>query len=311
MIHDIEVIGENIVKIIGKVYQMNRRSSMLNLLIAIFGTLLFAVGVNLFIVPIGLYNGGFVGFAQIIRTILIDNLGLHFGDMDIAGIISFLFNIPLFLLAYYKIGKEFLIKTFLCVLFQSIFLVLIRIPKTPIIEDPLTACFIGGIIVGGGTGITLRAGASGGGQDILGVYFSKKYNNFSVGKIAIFVNLIVYGICFFLFDISVVIYSVIYTLILSNVTDRVHIQNICMEVFIFTKTDMEEIQRYIREDLRRGSTYWEAKGGYSKETTNIIYAVISKYEYGELRERIQEIDQQAFLVCKEDIAVNGNFEKRM
>ncbi|MDD5934627.1 MAG: YitT family protein [Clostridiales bacterium] len=289
----------------------SRKKILINYAEALFGTLVLAAGINLFIVPIGLYNGGFVGIAQIIRTILIEHFELSFGNTDIAGIISFILNIPLFLLAYFKISKPFFIRTFICVLFQSICFTIVKIPSTPIIVDPLSACFIGGLVVGVGTGITLRAGASSGGVDIIGVFLTKKYHNFSVGKIAIIVNMFVYGTCLFLFDIEVVIYSVIYTLILSVVIDKVHLQNICMEVMIFTKTDMEKIQSYIRDELQRGSTSWSGIGGYTQENTNIIYAVISKYEYVDLKRHIHELDENAFVVCKEDVGVSGTFAKRI
>ena len=81
------------------------------LLMAIFGTLAFSFGVNYFIVPIGLYNGGFVGIGQIVRTVLVQYAGMDFGDVDIAGLIYFLCNVPLFILAFHSLGRCFFIKT--------------------------------------------------------------------------------------------------------------------------------------------------------------------------------------------------------
>lgn len=291
--------------------QWLNRKEVEKLAIAIFGGFLFAAGLNLFIVPVGLYSGGFVGFAQVVRTVLIEKMGLDFGTTDIAGIISFLCNIPLFLLAYFKIGKQFFAKTLICVAFQSFFLTLIQIPSTPIISDTLAACLLGGIIAGYGTGITLRAGSSGGGQDILGVFFTRKYKNFSVGKIAIIVNMIVFGLCMFLFDLSVVLYSIIFTFVCAFTTDKVHIQNINMEVLIFTKKDPTAIRNYIQNDLYRGITYWEGTGGYTEEGTKILYTVIDKYEYGNLQAKIHELDENAFVVGKEGVTVEGNFIKKV
>lgn len=287
------------------------KDELKNMVIALFGIFLFAAGINLFIVPVGLYNGGFVGFAQILRTILVDYAHINVGDTDIAGIISFLFNIPLFFLAFFGVSKEFFVKTLICVTFQSVCLTAIKIPLVPIIDDTLSACIIGGIVAGGGTGIALRAGASGGGQDILGVYFTRKLGNFSVGKMGLIINFIVYGICLFMFDISVVIYSVIYTVVLSMTLDKVHVQNICMGVTVFTKTDTVAIRRYIQEELNRGCTYWQGKGGYTDDTTHIIYAVIDKYEYGAFKKRIHEMDEDAFVVSNEDVAVEGRFVKKV
>lgn len=279
--------------------------------VASVGCFLFALGVNIFTVPIHLYSGGFVGIGQIVRTILENYAGMDFGGVDIAGIIFFMLNVPLFILAYGSMGKHFFWKTLICAGLMSVFMTLIKSPAVPIIEDQLAACFIGGLISGAGVGIVLRQGASGGGQDILGVYFLKKYSNFSVGKMTLLVNFFVYGVCLLLFDMEIVIYSIIFTMIQSIVIDKVHFQNICTEVTIFTKVKEKEIRQFIQEELGRGTSYWHAKGGYTDEENTIIYTVISKHELGTLRRKIHELNPEAFVVTKEEVAVEGNFIKKV
>ena len=97
---------------------------------------------------------------------------------------------------------------------------IIPIPATPVIDDYLTSCIIGGIVAGTGTGLVLRGRSSGGGQDIIGLCCTKKYPGFSVGRINILMNIFVYMICLFMFNIEIVIYSLIYTTILSIAIDR-------------------------------------------------------------------------------------------
>ena len=126
---------------------------------AVLGTLIFSFGLNFFVVPMGLYNGGFVGIGQVIQTILFRYTSLEPGSVDIAGILYFLFNIPVFILAFHSLGRGFFIKTVICVISQSIFLTLIPSPEVPVITDTLTACFVGGSIAGWGVGLTLKNGA--------------------------------------------------------------------------------------------------------------------------------------------------------
>lgn len=278
---------------------------------AILGTVLFSAGVNLFIVPAGLYNGGFVGIGQIIRTILVDILGLPFNSFDIAGLIYYLCNIPLFFLAYRSISKRFFLNTLICVTCQTIFLTIIPCPSEPIVAETITACLIGGILAGAGTGITLKYGASGGGQDILGVYFAYRKPNFSVGKMGLIINICVYAVCAILFDIKVVIYSVIYTTILSLVTDRIHVQNIVAKVEILTKTNPEIIRDYLKNTLHRGSTIYSAIGGYTNEPTNVIMTVLSEYEYGVLQDALKEIDPHAFTIHVSGVDVVGEYAKHL
>ena len=284
---------------------------LFNLAKAILGTVLFSAGVNLFIVPAGLYNGGFVGIGQIIRTILVDIMGLPFNSFDIAGLIYYCFNIPLFFLAYRSISKRFFLNTLICVTFQTIFLTVIPCPSEPIITETITACLIGGILAGAGTGITLKYGASGGGQDILGVYFAYRKPNFSVGKMGLIINICVYAVCAILFDIEVVIYSVIYTSILSLVTDHFHIQNIAAKVEIFTKNHPQDIQDYLKNTLHRGSTILSAIGGYTNEPTNVIVTVLSEYEFGLLQDALKEIDPHAFIVHVSGVDVVGDYAKHL
>ncbi len=278
---------------------------------AVLGMLIFSLGINIFIVPAELYNGGVLGISQIIRTLLIRYGNFNFHGVDVAGIINLVLNIPLFFLAYRFISKKFFFRTLVCVISQTFFLTAIPVPVVPLVEDTLTASLIGGIIAGSGIGLALRCRGSSGGLDILGIYFTKKYQDFSVGRLALLVNLAIYGACALLFDVTVVIYCVIYTSISTLMMDKTHTQNISTAVFIFTKQDPEGVMRYILEELVRGATYWEAKGGYTEQKTNIIFTVISKHELMALKRKLRQLDPQAFLVSKEDVGIEGKFVKHL
>lgn len=284
-----------------------RKRELIDVLI---GSVMFAFGVNVIIIPLGLYNGGFMGIAQLLRTGVVE--GLHVpvpSGMDIAGIIYFFMNIPLFYMGYRIMGKAFVVKSLLTVGLQSGLLVLIPIPQTLVIEDCLTACIIGGIIAGTGVGLTLRGRSSGGGQDIIGVCFSKQYPNLSVGKINIAMNLCVYAVCLFLFNIEVVIYSLIYTTVLSMAIDRIHTQNINTSVMIFTKK--EGISKAIMEQTGRGVTNWDGEGAYTQKRSYILFVLISQYEVNQIRQIVHNIDPDAFMIFTEGCSVDGHFEKRL
>lgn len=277
----------------------------------IVGMLLFSMGMNFFIVPAQLYNGGVLGISQIIRTILTTYLSLSFGGTDIAGIINLILNIPLFVLAYCSIGRNFFWRTVICVISQTIFLSVLPIPATPFVKDALTASMMGGILAGTGIGVALRFGGSSGGMDIVGMFFTKKYKNFSVGKVSLTVNAIVYGICAVLFGIPTAIYSIIYSAVSMLMTDRAHTQNINTEVMIFSKKEPKAILDYIVTQFKRDATWWEAKGGYTEGKTYMVLTVLSKYESEHLKRALKEIDDKAFVVAKEGMHVVGKYEKHL
>jgi len=295
---------ENIISSTKNIFKWNRQE----LLKALFGTLLFSFAINMFIVPNSLYNGGVLGLSQLLRTLILTIFHLNV-NFDISGIINFAINVPLFILAYKKISKTFFSRTLLCVFFQTIFLTIIPIPESPLVDSLLTNVLIGGILAGFGSGISLSAGASGGGTDIIGIAASMKNRNLSVGKLGLIINIVIYVICGILYGIEIMIYSIIYTVFATLVIDNTHEQNICSTAIIFTKKKPEKIMNFIKKELDRDVTYWDAVGGYDSSKTYICYAVLSKYELQRLERNLSELDKNAFLVKSDGVGILGNFKK--
>ncbi len=282
------------------------------LAIALVGAAVYAAGVNLFIVPVGLYSGGLMGTAQVIRTLLVNYLHLPFGNFDIAGLIYYAVNVPILLLAMKNIGKQFLAKTLICVTAVTVFLSVIPIPKQPILPDDVLACsVIGGIICGVGMGTALRMGGSLGGTDIIGMLLIRWKKDMSVGRLNLFVNGVLYGVCLFLFDVSTVIYSLIYAAVSSFSVDREHSQNINVQVQIITKKDNREMEEEIFRELNRGITRLDSTGAYTNEKSNILFILISKYEVAQLRAIVLRHDPQAFIVMNEGVTVVGHYIKKL
>ena len=275
----------------------------------VFGALLYAAGINLFVVPAELYTGGLMGICQVIRTVLADAFGLRFQSFDIAGVIYYIINVPIFLVAFSRIGRMFLVKTLASVTAITLFISLI--PTVVIVEDVMAACVVGGIISGAGVGIMLRMGSSGGGTDVVGVLLIKWKRDFSVGKVNLLVNLVLYGACIFLFDIGTVVYSVIYAAVYSVAMDKVHTQNINVEVHVITKADTSALEKKVFEELGRGITKWSALGAYTYERSHVLYIMLSKYEVNRLKPIIREYDPQAFIVVNEGVSVDGNYLKKL
>ena len=256
-----------------------------------------------------MYSGGVMGICQVIRTLLADYLNIHFGTVDIAGIIYYLVNIPIFVLAYAKVGKKFFVKTVITVTAASTFFAIIN--TVTIVEDVMAACVVGGIVSGVGVGIILRMGSSGGGMDVIGILLAMWKRDFSVGKITLLVNLVLYGSCLFLFDVEIVVYSVIYAAVYSLAIDKVHIQNINVEVNIITKTNTTALEKEIFEELGRGITKWNTMGAYTYEQSHILYIMLSKYEVNRLKTIIRKHDPNAFIVVNEGVRVDGNYLKKL
>ena len=276
---------------------------------AVLGTFVYSAGVNLFVVPANLYTSGVLGICQLIRTLLVDYIHLPFHNFDFSGVIYYMVCIPMLLVAMTKVGKKFFFKTIIAITSMTVFLAII--PSVPVVHDRITSCVIGGIVAGGGVGITLRMGCTTGGVDLLGILITRKKKDFSVGKINLIVNGILYGTSLFLFDIEIVIYSLVFAAVYAFSMDKVHIQNINVEAKIVTKIDTENIEREVFEELGRGLTKWTSQGAYTQEESHVLFILLSKYEVNQLKMIVHKYDPNAFIVINEGVLVDGNFLKKL
>ena len=278
-------------------------------LLCMVGGAIYAVGVNLFIVPFNLYSGGIVGVSQLIRTLLADYIHLQFGSKDVAGIIFYVLNIPILIYAFPRLDKLFFLKTLVAV--TTLTLAMSFIPTTKIVDDCLASTIVGAFISGAGIGLVLRMSASTGGMDIVGMLISKSHGNVSVGQVNLVVNLGIYAVCLFLFDVQTVVYSVIFAVVHAFAIDKFHSQNINVEVKIITKTDPSLIEKDVFTKIVRGVTELRSVGAYTHEEEHILYIIISKYEVHQLRQIVRRHDKNAFIIVNEGVWIEGHFLKKL
>ena len=273
----------------------------------LIGTLMFCIAINVFVVPNDLFTGGVLGLSQLIRSIIIDLLNLKI-TFDFSGLIYYLINIPLFIIAYKNLSKTFFFRTLIVISIQTVLLTII--PSTSVLDDKLANIFVGGLLAGAGLGIILSCGASTGGSDIIGLVFAKKNNELSVGKLGLILNVFIFSITGLMYGLQTMIYSIIYSFVDSLTLDKMHEQNICSTAFIFCKKNPKEINNYIKNELNRDFTYWDAKGGYDDSRTYIIYTALTKYELIKLERKIKECDFNAFMIKSDGVGIKGEFEKK-
>ncbi|MCQ2419024.1 MAG: YitT family protein [Clostridia bacterium] len=289
-----------------------QNSFILRIIGCILGAFIYAVGVNFFIVPANLYTGGLMGFCQVIRTVFFPNLKAF----DIAGVLYYIINFPLLLIAWKHLDRKFAIKTIISASSMTLFLLLLPIkqvfnPGSDPESTRLVNSLIGGLIAGAGCGIVLLMGGTSGGVDIIGIFLFKKGKHLSIGQLNLFVNIVLYATCAIIFNIPTAIYSVIYAVLCSFAIDRLHMQNINVEVNIITKLDPQEMEKDIMKNVRRGVTRINAEGGFTGESVSLLYIMVSKYEVTKLRNIVKKHDPNAFVTVKSGIMVYGNYLKKI
>lgn len=272
------------------------------------GSALFAVAINLFIVPYGLYNSGIIGFAQIFRTMIVNHFVLK-TSYDIAGIINFCLNVPLLFLAIKYLKISFVKKTIWSIAVQTLVMSIVPILKTPIVQDRLASIIIGAIISAVGCSMILVQKGCAGGTDIIGMVLSLRIPKMSVGKFGLYFNIVLYSLCACIFNLEIAIYSILQTAIFSYVVDKTHLQNIEVSLMIFTKC--KDVKEMIINEQHRGVTYWKGIGAYTDQETEVLVSIVSKYEIPELLKKIKKLDPQAFIITSSKLEVSGGFEKRL
>ena len=260
------------------------------------GAVLYSLGLNLFVVPAGLYTGGIMGFAQLLRTLIVHLTGLEM-KFDIAGVINYAINLPILCIAWRRVDHRAVFKTLLSVTSTTIFLSLV--PRMDILGgDKLAECLIGGMLCGCGIGVTLWMGGTSGGMDV-------------IGHVNLIWNLALYAICAAAFNLSTAIYSVLFSFVSTTAMDKLHMQNINVEVTVVTKVLSPEMEREILVDLHRGITRYEGIGEYTGQPVHIFYILVNKYEIGQLRAIVLKHDPHAFIVAKDGAVVYGNYKKKL
>ena len=290
---------------------MARQNKIWQITMALLGVVIYAVGVKFFVVPLGLYNGGILGFAQVIRTVLADTFHIT-TSFDLAGVIYYLVNIPIFILAFRRLRRELIWRTLLCITVMTVLLSVIPSPTLPPTgTDKLAGCLLGGLIVGFGMGLTFQMGGTGGGLDLVGLMMIQKSPEMSVGRVSLSVNVVLYALCCVLFNVRVALYSIIVSMVSSFTVDRVHYQNINVEVHIITKDLNREMKEAIMAALTRGITVITATGAYTGDGVEVLYILVSKYEVPQLKHIVHEYDPSAFIIVNEGVRVSGHYEKHI
>ena len=139
----------------------------------------------------------------------------------------------------------------------------------------------------------------------MGVYISMKHNNFSVGRVGLFISLVVYSYALFMNPPLIMVYSVIFTLIYAFMMDRTHYQNVKINVMVITRN--RKILPFITQEIQRGATYWDGKGAYTDTDFIVINTVVSKYELIRLRRGVLDLDPKAFFIENNAVNVTGYF----
>lgn len=279
--------------------KLTKRKLALRGFLITIGAILMAVGLEIFLVPNNVIDGGIAG---------ISIMASHLTGLSL-GIFLFGLNLPFIFIGYKQIGKTFAISTLYGIIILSIATTLLH-PVPPFTDDLLLATVFGGIFIGVGIGMVIRSGGSLDGTEILAILSNSKLP-FSVGEIIMFFNIFILGAAGFVFTWDRAMYSLIaYFIAYKTIDLTITGLEESKSAWIISENH-KEIGDAILHRLGRGVTYLKGEGAYTGDEKGVVFCVITRLEEAKLKDIVDEFDSSAFLAIADIAEVKGGrFKKR-
>ncbi|MBQ6555311.1 MAG: YitT family protein [Firmicutes bacterium] len=261
------------------------------------GSAVAAFAIEEFLVAKNILDGGIVGISIILNNLTKLPLSLYI----------IIINIPFLVLGLKQLGKTFAFKAAYAMLVFSLLLVFFE-DMTEVTDDPLLATVYGGLFLGVGVGLVMRAGGCVDGMDTLSLLISKR-TSFSTGQIILGFNLVIYTIAGFIFGADRALYSILTYFITSKVIDMVETGFEQGKAVMIITENGERIADAIYRQLGRTVTLLEGEGLISGKKI-VLYCVVTRIELGELKRIIKEDEGSAFATISDVSEIVGKHIKK-
>ena len=262
-------------------------------IIVALACMVMAFNTSYFFIGNKLAQGGVSGLSLIIH---------YLSNIDMSYL-YFALNIPLIILAYIFLGKNFLLKTLFATFVLSVFLKIFASFSEPL-DDILLAAIFGGAINGIAIGIVFYAGGSTGGIDIIAKIINK-YTGIPISRILLTTDFIVLSMVAVIFGKVIFMYTLISLVISSKMIDIIQVGIYSAKGVTIITNKADELRRRIMEDTGRGITLINAKGAYTQKEIGMLYCVVGKYQLMKVKNIVKEIDPEAFMIVNQVHEVVG------
>ncbi|KLU64218.1 MULTISPECIES: YitT family protein [Desulfosporosinus] len=265
--------------------KLTKRTKSIGGILAIAaGAIIAAYGIQAFVVPSGLGGGGVGGIA----LLLLYTLKLPIGLM------TFLLNVPLFILGWREINKDFIFKTIWGLVIFSIFLDLFKGIHPVPINDIFLGAVYGGVFSGISSSIVFRFGGSLGGTDIVSKVIHRRYG-VPMGTSALAINSLIILVSWAILGSNRALYTLVNLFVYGRVLDIIQ-SGVPSKSITIISDQPEALVDRIMVDLGRGATFLSGRGAYSNEPKNVIICVVSLPELGRLKQAVRDVDPEAFMI---------------
>lgn len=268
------------------------------ILMLTLGATLASIGLEIFLIPNNLIDGGVVG---------ISIMASYISGVPLAAFLMVL-NIPFLYFGYRQIGKTFAFSTMYAVICLSIGVSILH-PIPGLTKDFILAALFGGIILGVGVGVIIRHGGSLDGTEIIAIIFDRR-TPFSVGEIIMFFNLFILSSAGFVFGWDKAMYSLLAYFVAYKAID-VTIEGLNETKGVFIISDKhKDIAEAIMDRLGRGYTVFESKNESNHKNTLTLYVVVTRLEIAKLKSIVNGFDDNALMTITSVEVEGKRFRKK-
>jgi len=282
---------------------MENRNKMLNdikdFLLVTVGSLVYAIGLELFLDPNNISAGGVVGLAMIV---------CHFTKIDL-GLMIFLMNAPLLIAGWIRFRNKFLVYTVYALALSSFLIDFIdsHYPAyVPLTKDLMLATIAGGAIMSVGMSMIYLGGGSTGGTDIIIKFLRQKYTHLKTGVLSFILDCTT-GIlsCLVFGEFELGVYAALALFAQGVVMDKMLYGGNEAKLVYVISTRTREVSQRLLNDLGIGVTWLDATGAYTEEKRQVVFAAFRKQNYQKVRQIVKEEDPEAFMIVTSATEIFG------
>ena len=266
----------------------------LKITVLIAGVITMALAYPMFFLENNIAPGGLSGIAMMLN---------HLWGFPV-GLSTFIMNLPLFALGYRQRGHAFILRSFAAMTAVSFLIDWLPVPTLTF--DPLLAALGGGVLLGLGLGLVLRADATTGGTDMAAALLHRRFPILSIGGILLAIDCIVILGAGIVFEPQAALYALVALYVSTRVMDTVVVGFDTARAFYIISDQHIEIARRILDELSRGATILNGRGAYSGLERNVLLCVVKRLQVTQLKRIIASVDPTAFMIVTHAHEVIGD-----
>lgn len=274
----------------------NLRKYTADALLYLAGSLLYALSVNIFTAPNRIAPGGMTGLATVLNYLF---------SLPI-GTTIWVLNLPLLIAAWFRLGREFTLRTLAATTMTSLLVDATAPFVPPFRGNMILVCIFGGVLAGAGLALIFIRGATTGGSDVVARLLERRFEGVPIGRLMLAVDGVVVLIAAFAYrDVESALYAIVMIFVSAEVIDTLVYGRSGGKMLLIMSRESGRIAQRIMQQMERGVTILKSTSAYTGDDRQVLLCAVSRSEVYPLRTLVSQLDPQAFIIIAAADEVRG------